>query len=248
MLLLHAMPMSALLIGPAPQDWLFFAAVYPFSAIGIGIALHRYFAHKSFATSRIFQFLLALMAATTFGDAIRFAGKHRLHHRHVDTERDVHTPRDGIWQCWIGSLIEPSYCEQEALSKVPDLTKYPELRFLSRFWLAPGLLLMALAYLIGGFTMVGIGASLPAVLAIHQSSAVNYFCHKHGSRRYALADSSTNNAVVALLTFGEGWHNNHHRHPRSARAGEAWWEIDMYYYVIVLFEKLHLVWNVRTAR
>ncbi len=245
---LHAMPIIALVMGPTRQDWLFFAIVYPFSAIGVGVALHRYFAHKAFTTSRPFQFALGLMAASAFGDPIRFAGKHRLHHRYVDTDKDVHTPRDGIWQCWVGSMLEPAYSEEEARRQVGDLLEYPELRWLSRFWLVPGLLLITLAYLIGGITMAGIGACLGPVLLMHQSSAVNYLCHKYGTRRYDIKDSSTNNFLVALLTFGEGWHNNHHRHPRSARAGEEWWEIDMFYYVIAIFRRLGLIWNVRTAR
>ena len=246
--LLHALPIAALVIGPQTRDWVFFAIVYPFSAIGVGVALHRYFAHRAFKTSREFQFALALMAASAFGDPIRFAGKHRLHHRFVDTDKDVHTPLKGMWHCWIGSLLESAYTEDETRKQARDLLRYPELRWLNRHPLVPGLVLATIAYLIGGISMVGIGVCLGPVILMHQSSAVNYLCHKYGYRRYDIRDSSTNNFLVAILTFGEGWHNNHHRNPRSAKAGETWWEIDVFYYVIALFSKLGLVWNVRGAR
>ncbi len=246
--LLHALVLIALLEGPGSRDWAVFAVVYPLAFAGVGVGLHRYFAHRSFETSRVFQFVLALMAALAFGDAIRFAGKHRLHHRFADTERDVHAPVLGIWQCWIGSILAPAYSEAQTRRHARDWMRYPELRALSRFSMVPGLMLAVAAYAAGGITMLGVGACLPTVVLIHQTALVNYFCHKYGSRRYDTADTSTNNFLIALLTCGEGWHNNHHRHPRSARAGEAWWEIDVFYYLIALFRLLGLVWNVRVAR
>jgi fatty-acid desaturase len=245
--LLHALPVVALIIGPTTVDWLLFAVLYPFSAIGVGVALHRYFAHRAFSTSRIFQFMLALMAASAFGDPIRFAGKHRLHHRFVDTDKDVHTPLAGIWHCWIGSLLD-GYPPEELDHQARDLMRYPELRLLHKYAMVPGLVLATGAFIYGGITMVGIGVCLGPVILVHQSSAVNYLCHRFGSRRYDSEDTSTNNALVAIATFGEGWHNNHHQHPTSARAGEAWWEIDLFYNVIQLFSVLGLVWNVRGVK
>lgn len=244
--LLHALVIVALFQGPTARDWAMFAVVYPLAFAGVGIGLHRYFAHRAFETSRVFQFVLALMPALTYGDAIRFAGKHRLHHRFADTTRDVHAPMLGAWQCWFGSILSPTYSDDQMRSHARDWLRYPELRLLSRFSIVPGLVLGVAAYAVGGITMLGIGACLPTVVLIHQTAMVNYFCHKNGSRRYDTADTSTNNFLVALLTCGEGWHNNHHRHPHSARAGEAWWEIDVFYYLIVLFRLLGLVWNVRT--
>ena len=244
-LLLHVIAIGALLTGGTRTDWLMFAIVYPIQSMGVGIAMHRYFAHRSFATSRGFQFVMALAAASVFGNAVTFAGKHRLHHQHVDSERDVHSPVHGIWACWIGSLLDNGYTEEQILRKVPDLTIYPELMWLNRFSRLPAILLCVVAFMIGGWTTVGIGVCLGAILKMHKSSARNYFAHKYGKRRFDTPDRSTNNWWIAIISFGEGWHNNHHWYPRSARAGFFWWEFDPYYWVICLLEKLGIVWNVR---
>ena len=244
-LLLHALPLAVLITGTDRTDWIFFACLYPFQAIGVGVSMHRYFAHRSFKTSRPFQFFLALTSAATFGNPVGFAGKHRLHHQHVDSERDVHSPVHGLWACWIGSLLDSGYTEAQVLRKVPDLTRYPELMWLHRHFLLPGLALSAIALIVGGVSTVAIGVCLGAAILIHQSSAVNYLSHRYGARRFETPDRSTNNWVTGILTFGEGWHNNHHYCPSSARAGFAWYEIDMFFWVIWVFEKLGLVWDVR---
>lgn len=259
--LMHIAPVVGLLLGPNPLDWRILACVYPFQAIGIGVALHRYFAHRSFKTSRPFQFFLALCSSVVFGDPVGFAGKHRIHHRNVDRETDVHTPLHGWWACWIGSLLDSGHGEDEILSQATDLRRYPELMWLHRNAKVPGLTLIGLAAIfgggvagleggfvagvLGGFTAGTIGVCLPTVFAIHQTSAVNYFTHKYGTRRFETSDHSTNNFLVALFTWGEGWHNNHHRYPRSARAGFEWWEIDPFFWAIWLFERVGLVWDVR---
>ena len=244
-LLLHALPLFVLFKGTNHSDWMFFAYLYPIQAIGIGISLHRYFAHRSFKTSRQFQFFLALTSAATFGNPLGFAGKHRLHHQHVDTLRDVHSPVHGIWACWIGSLIDNGYTDKQQLEKVPDFCRYPELVWLHRYPMVPGLALCVLAFAVGGISTVAVGVCLGTVLLIHQSSAVNYFSHRHGTRRFDTPDTSTNNWLIGIFTFGEGWHNNHHYYPRSARAGFAWWEIDIFFWVIWTFEKLGLIWDVQ---
>ena len=212
---MHAIPISALIIGTDASDWLLFAVIYPFQgAIGVGMGLHRYFAHKSFSTSRIFQFLLALCSASTFGSPMRFAGKHRLHHQHADRKDDPHTPVHGFWWCWFGSHLDCKYTEEEILERVPDLSRYPELVWLYRYWMAPGLALCLILFLIG-------------------------------RRRFETNDNSTNNFIVTIFLAGEGWHNNHHRYPYSARAGFCWWEIDIIYWIICFFELFGLVWDVR---
>lgn len=242
---LHVVPLIALVMGTKRLDWIFFAWVYPIQAIGLGLSLHRYFAHRSFKTSRVFQFLLALASATAFGDPVGFAGKHRLHHQHVDTERDVHTPLHGWWSCWIGNLLDNGYTHEQILSRVEDLQRFPELMLLHRYSKVPGLLLIAVAFLAGGFSTAAIGVCLGAVMLLHQTSAVNYFSHKSGTRRFDLPDQSTNNWIMGVLAYGEGWHNNHHRYPSSARAGFFWWEIDMFYWLIWCLERLGIVWDVR---
>jgi stearoyl-CoA desaturase (delta-9 desaturase) len=243
--LLHLVPIAVLVMGTDKTDWLLFAAIYPFQAIGVGVCLHRYFGHRAFRTSRGFQFVLALFCASTFGDPIRFAGKHRLHHLHVDRKNDPHTPLHGFWSCWFGSHLDSKYLDEDVCAQAPDLTKYPELMWLHRHSLVPGTVLCIIAFLIGGVSGVAIGVLLGAAILVHQSSSVNYICHKFGRRRFDTNDNSTNHFLVSILTFGEGWHNNHHRYPVSARAGFCWWEIDMFYGVIRLFELLGLVWDVR---
>ena len=242
---LHAAPVVALYIGTNTQDWILFACIYPIQAIGIGVGLHRYFAHRSFKTGRLFGFILALTSACAFGDPVGFAGKHRLHHQHVDSDDDVHTPLHGIWACWIGSLLDNGYTHGEILHHAQDLQQYPELMLLHRYSKLPGLLFIGIAFLLGGFSTAAIGICLGAVLLLHQTSAVNYFSHKWGTRRFDLPDNSTNNWVLGILAYGEGWHNNHHRYPRSARAGLFWWEIDVFYWLICCFEKVGLAWDVQ---
>lgn len=245
LLVLHVLPLFALITGTKPVDWIFFGLVFPLYTIGMAIGLHRYFAHRSFKTSRAFQFALALMASIGFGDPIRFAGKHRLHHRYVDTDRDVHSPQRGLWDCWIACHIDCGYSEEEVLAQVPDIRRYPELEWLHRYWLVPGACLMVTAFIVGGFTTVCVGCLLSPLIMLHQSSAVNFLCHRYGRRRFDTPDESTNNALVAILTWGEGWHNNHHKHPVLAHAGMRRYEVDMLYWVIVLFERFGLIWSVR---
>jgi len=245
LLLLHAIPLAVLIDGTDSTDWWLFAVIYPFQAMGVGVSLHRYFGHHAFHTSRAFQFFLALCAASTFGDPIRFAGKHCFHHRHADRMGDPHTPLRGFWSSWFGSHLDSRYRDEDICRQVRWLTRYPELRWLHRHSLLPGSLLGGIAYLLGGFSGMAIGVLLGAMILLHQSSSVNYLCHKFGQRRFDTRDLSTNNLAVSLLTFGEGWHNNHHRYPASARAGFGWWEIDMFYWVICLFAALGLVWNVK---
>lgn len=245
LVLLHLIPLAVLIAGTDRRDWLLFALIYPFQAIGVGVCLHRYFGHHAFHTSRPFQFFLALCAASTFGDPVRFAGKHRFHHQHADCRDDPHTPLHGFWNSWFGSHLDSRYRDQDIVGQVPWLTRYPELLWLHRHSLVPGFLLCGIAFMAGGFSGMAIGVLLGAMILLHQSSAVNYLCHKFGHRRFDTEDRSTNNLLVSLLTFGEGWHNNHHRFPVSARAGFRWWEVDMFYWVICGFEALGLVWNVK---
>jgi stearoyl-CoA desaturase (delta-9 desaturase) len=244
---LHVIPVAAVMGGTTRGDWIACAVYYVVAAMGTGIGLHRYFAHRAFRTSRAFQFVLAVLACTAFAEPLGFAGKHRLHHRHADTAADVHSPRQGFWFCWLGSLVDEGYTERELLRMTRDFVRFPELVWLRRWFWVPGLALGAATWAGGGFSTFAIGFCLSRVLLLHLVSTVNYFCHSTGTRRYDTRDASTNNALVALLTFGEGWHNNHHRYPWAARAGFRWWELDLVWYVIKVLAWMGLVWNVRDA-
>jgi stearoyl-CoA desaturase (delta-9 desaturase) len=244
-ILIHTAPIAAIATGTRRADWIAFAMLYFVFALATGIALHRYFAHASFATSRVFQFIMGFAACATFVDPISFAGKHRLHHKHSDTPRDVHSPREGFWFCWYGSLIDEGYSNEEITAMAKDLWRYPELVWLHKNFLLPGLSVWALMFALGGFSMFAIGYCLSIALVLNLTSALNYVCHRWGYRRYPTSDGSTNNVALALLTLGEGWHNNHHHAPTSARAGHAWWEMDFLYWIIRLLAACRLVWNVR---
>lgn len=242
--LIHVVPAIALVRGTHAIDWMIFAVLYPTFALSGTLVLHRYFAHQSFTTSRLFQGVMGFTACTMFLDPISFVGKHRLHHRYSDTSRDVHSPNDGFWFCWFGSLVDEGYADAEIVAAARDLARYPELRWLHANFLVPGLTAWAIVFAIGGFSSFAVGYCLSLALVQNQASLINYCCHRWGYRRFATKDQSRNNPVVAALTLGEGWHNNHHRFPRSARAGLTPWEIDPLYGLIRAMGALGLVWNI----
>ncbi len=244
-LLLHVQPIIAIARGSKPSDWIVCIGLYLLSAFGLGVGLHRYFAHRSFKTSREFQFILCLLSGIAFGDPIWFAGKHRLHHKHSDTTLDVHSPAQGFWFCWFSSIFNEGYSNEEILVRARDLTEYPELRWIHRHYYVPPVMVALATYLAGGYSMFAIGYCLSLLIALHAASAINYCCHKGKNRRYDTEDRSTNNVILGVLTFGEGWHNNHHHYPSTARAGFFWWELDIFYYVLKILSWVGLVWDVR---
>lgn len=209
---------------------------------------HRYFAHRSYRTSRVFQFLLALGAQSAAQRGVLWwAGHHRWHHKYSDTPLDVHSAKQhGFWHAHMGWLLTGAWNETDQ-KLVPDLAKFPELRWLDRplLHLAPVLALGLAFLLLGGLPGLVWGFLLSTVMVWHGSFAVNSFAHLVGKRRYATRDDSRNSWLLAILTTGEGWHNNHHHFPGSARQGFFWWEIDITYYVLLGLAKLGLVWDVR---
>lgn len=242
---IHLIPLIALLQGAQPGVWVMFAGMYFVLSMSVGVGLHRYFAHRAFKTSRVFQFMLGIGAALSFTDPIAFTGKHRLHHRYSDTEEDVHTPLQGFLRCWFGSVIDEGYTDQEVMARARDLAQYPELLLLHRFFYLPGIVLGMLLYLSLGFSHFAIGYVGAIALLLNLTSSVNYFCHVYGTRPYQTRDDSRNNIWVALVSFGEGWHNNHHYYPNSARAGFEWWQFDPVYWVIRMLQLFGVVWQVR---
>ena len=209
---------------------------------------HRYFAHRAFKTSRAFQFLLALGAQSAAQKGVLWwASHHRWHHKHSDTPLDVHSARlRGFWYSHIGWIMSPNWDATDR-SLVGDLARYPELRALDRSGLnlVPTVLL-ALAFLwLGGAHGLVWGYFVSTVLLWHGSFSVNSLAHLFGKRRYATSDDSRNSMALALLTTGEGWHNNHHHYQSSANQGFRWWEIDVTYYVLRLLALTGLVWDLR---
>jgi stearoyl-CoA desaturase (delta-9 desaturase) len=216
--------------------------------IVVTAAYHRYFAHRSFKTSRAFQFLLALGAQSAAQKGVLWwASHHRWHHKYSDTPKDVHSVRQrGFWYAHVGWIMGPGWDKTDH-TLVADLAKFPELRALD--WWGMHLLptvALALAFLfIGGAPALVWGYFVSTVLLWHGSFSINSLAHLWGKRRYATGDDSRNSWLLALITTGEGWHNNHHHYQSSAKQGFRWWEIDVTYYVLRLFELLGLVWDVR---
>ncbi|HEX8174145.1 MAG TPA: acyl-CoA desaturase [Pyrinomonadaceae bacterium] len=208
---------------------------------------HRYFAHRSFKTSRAFQFIIGLLGTLAIERGpLWWATMHRLHHRYADQERDVHSPlQDGTFWAYIGWMTSQANGAMNDYSGIKDFSKYPELRWLNRFYIIPPLIagtLLAILCSPAVFVWVGL---VGTVLQWHTLFFSNTACHIFGSRRFNTNDTSKNNFFCALILMGEGWHNNHHYYARSARQGFYWWEVDMSYYSIKLLEKLRLVWDVR---
>ena len=207
-----------------------------------------YFSHRSFKTSRWFQFLMALGAQTAAQRGVLWwASQHRFHHKHSDTPQDVHSPRlKGLWHSHVGWVVGTDQDETD-LSLVGDLARYPELRFMDRTGInvLPTALLALAFLLLGGLPGLVWGYFVSTVLLWHGSFTINSLSHLFGKRRYPTSDDSRNNWMLAVLTTGEGWHNNHHHYMSSARQGFRWYEIDVTYYVIKALSLVGLVWDVR---
>ncbi len=209
---------------------------------------HRYFSHRTFKTSRLFQFLLAFGAQSAAQKGVLWwAAHHRWHHKHSDTPQDVHSAlQRGFWYAHLGWILGPGNNETR-LELVGDLAKYPELRFLNRkrIQLLPALVYALACLALGGVHGLIWGFFVSTVLLWHGTFTINSLAHLFGRRRYDTTDDSRNSMALALLTTGEGWHNNHHHYQSSARQGFRWWEIDVTYYVLRLLAAVGLVWDVR---
>ncbi|MBA3459468.1 MAG: acyl-CoA desaturase [Deltaproteobacteria bacterium] len=218
---------------------------YAVRMFAITAGYHRYFAHRTFKTGRVFQFILALLAMSSAQQGVLWwAAHHRGHHKWSDQPEDVHSPRQhGFWWSHCFWLLRAN--RETHTDRIKDFAKYPELRWLDRHDLFIATAFGFLIYFIGGSTALFWGHFVAIVLAWHVTFCINSLAHVWGSRRYATTDDSRNNPVLAVLTFGEGWHNNHHHYQRSARQGFYWWEIDITFYVLKILEKLRIVSDVQ---
>lgn len=207
--------------------------LYLLRMFAVTAGYHRYFSHRSYKTSRWFQFVLAFLAQTTSQKSVLWwASLHRHHHKHSDTDQDVHSPRHrGFFYSHVGWIFDQRY-ERTDLEAVPDLSKYPELLFLLRFEQLPAVVLALACWAAFGWQGLVIGFFWSTVLLYHGTFFINSLAHVHGKQRYATGDDSRNNWWLAIITLGEGWHNNHHAYQRSARQGFRWWEIDITYYLL----------------
>ena len=207
---------------------------------------HRYFAHRAYKTSRRFQLALAVLAGTAMQQGpLWWASWHRRHHKYTDAIRDPHSPtRDGFWHAHVGWIFDGDHYSRD-LSNVKDLVAFPELRWLDQHSYIPVVGYAAICFAIAGPAGVVWGFAVSSVVLAHATFLINSVAHVWGTRRYETADTSRNNALLALLTFGEGWHNNHHYYMTAARQGFRWWEIDFTYYSLKLLAWLGIVWDLR---
>jgi stearoyl-CoA desaturase (Delta-9 desaturase) len=219
---------------------------YVVRMFAITAGFHRLFSHRSYRTGRAFQFLLAFAGTASYQKGpLWWAAHHRRHHLHVETEADLHSPiTHTLWQSHVGWFMSHD-SQATDLKLIPNLLKYRELRWLDKYYQLPPLMLAALMFLLGlllgryfpglgtsGWQMLVWGFFISTVLLYHGTFTVNSVAHLFGSRRFETGDNSRNNLLVALITLGEGWHNNHHHYPSSERQGFYWWEIDVSHYVL----------------
>jgi stearoyl-CoA desaturase (delta-9 desaturase) len=222
------------------------ATLYWVRIFAIGAGYHRLFSHRAYSTSRVFRFILALVAQSTAQKSVLWwAAKHRHHHLHSDTEQDVHSPRHTgfIYSHlgWIFSRRHDTFDE----TAVSDLMRYPEMRWLHTFEIVPAILLAGLCFLIAGWSGLFVGFFWSTVLVYHATFCINSLAHVRGSTRYVTGDDSRNNWLLAVFTMGEGWHNNHHAFQSSVRQGFRWWEIDPTYYILKALSWTGIVWDLR---
>jgi stearoyl-CoA desaturase (delta-9 desaturase) len=207
---------------------------------------HRYFSHRSYKTSRAFQFVIAFLGQTAAQrGALWWAAIHRHHHLYSDTVHDIHSPRHtGFWFSHMGWIFSPPKAEANYES-IPDLTRYPELRWLDRHPYLPAVFLGVLVFLLAGWPGLIVGFFWSTVVLYHGVFAINSLAHVVGEQRYVTGDDSRNNWWLALITLGEGWHNNHHHYQSSTRQGFRWYEVDATFYALKALSWVGLVWDLR---
>ena len=251
---MHAACVAVFWVGVSPTALWVALGLYGVRMFAITGFYHRYFSHRTFRTSRVVQFAFAVLGASAVQRGpLWWAAHHRHHHVHADTHADPHTPRKGFWRSHAGWFLSRAGFRTDP-SRIGDLLKYPELRWLDRFDTVVPVILAVLLYVAGealsarapglgthGLQLLVWGFFVSTVALFHGTVTINSLAHRWGRRRFATRDDSRNNLWLALLTFGEGWHNNHHFFPGSARQGFRWWEIDLTWYGLCALRALGLV-------
>ena len=218
-------------------------------SLGVGLGWHRLLTHRSFRAPKWLEYVLSTLATMSMQDPPdKWIATHRMHHAFVDTDKDPHSARSGFWWPQIGWVLLGTSQDHDAATMqkyVPDLLKDKGHVLISRFFYVPIILSAILLFAIGGWTMVVWGVAARVVVGWHTTWFVNSLSHLYGKRPHDTGDLSTNNWFVALLTFGEGWHNNHHMWPTSARHGLKWYQLDMNWITIRILAKLGWAKNIR---
>jgi stearoyl-CoA desaturase (delta-9 desaturase) len=259
LLFMHACCAGVFFVKGGWPAFIIFGLMYVLHVFALTAGYHRYFSHKSFKTSRVFQFILAVLGATAAQrDPLWWASHHRMHHQNADTEDDPHSPRHhGFWWAHMGWVMKRELSATQ-FDRVRDFARYPELMWLNRHPYAPAFILAALLLASGalldmlrpGWGVSGpqflfYGFFLSTVAVYHVTFCINSVAHLYGTKRYEVDDDSRNNWILGLLAMGEGWHNNHHRYSVCTRQGFRWWEIDLSYLILRLLQRLGIVWDIR---
>jgi stearoyl-CoA desaturase (delta-9 desaturase) len=249
---MHVACLAVFWVGFSWPAVLLCAGLYALRMFGLTAGFHRYFSHRSYKTSRFFQFILALLGTMAVQKGpLWWAGHHRRHHKYTDQEGDVHSPvTEGFWWSHVGWVISTKY-DATDWNAIKDFSRFPELRWLNTYHVVPGVVLAVLCFFGGvyfgasGWQWLVWGFFVSTVVLYHGTFTVNSLAHMWGSRRYDTTDDSRNNFWIALWTGGEGWHNNHHHYMASVRQGFYWWEVDFSYYALRMMSWFRLVWDLR---
>jgi stearoyl-CoA desaturase (Delta-9 desaturase) len=243
---MHLACIAVLYVGFSLPAVLVCIALYAVRMFALTAGYHRYFSHRTFKTSRIFQFVLGLLGTTAVQKGpLWWAAHHRRHHKFSDQEGDVHSPvQAGFWWSHMGWIVSPKF-DPTDWDAIKDFSRFRELRWLNRYHLLPPIALAVLLFLVGGWQWLVWGFFVSTVALYHGTFSVNSLSHVWGSRRFETTDQSRNNFLIALWTGGEGWHNNHHHYMASVKQGFYWWEIDFSYYVLKIMSWVRLVSDLR---
>ncbi len=233
------------------------------TGLGISLGYHRLHTHRSYKVPLWLEYFFAVCGSLTLeGGPIFWVSTHRLHHQKSDQPGDPHSPRDGAWWSHIGwLLVGPSkHSDTKMMAKyTPDLSRHRFYNWLNSYHWTLTFMLAAVLFIAGGISTSGFNAKsglglvlwgtfLRICVGLHATWAVNSATHMWGGRRFDTRDDSRNNVAVALITFGEGWHNNHHAHPTSARHGLAWYEFDISWITLTMMKAIGLAKDVRVAK
>ena len=225
---------------------------YAVAGLGVGMGYHRLLTHRSYKVPKFVEYFLVTCATMSLeGGPIQWVITHRIHHANSDREGDPHTPRDGGWWAHIGWILWGTAQNHSAATfarYAPDLIKDRYYRWLNKFYHVPLLVLGVLLFVFGGWEVLLWGVFLRLIVAFHSTWLVNSATHMWGRTRFQTGDDSRNSWWVALLSFGEGWHNNHHAHPTSARHGLRWYEIDINWLGIRFLQFLGLAHSIKRLR
>lgn len=244
-LLVHLTPLALFWTGISWWSVLLCVGLYVMRMFFVTAGYHRYFAHRTYTLGRFSQFFMALGGTLALQKGpLWWAAHHRDHHKYSDTELDIHSPKRGFWWSHMGWIISDEFKKTD-YARIHDMAKYPELRVLNKYWIVPPIGLAILCLWLAGPQGLFVGFFLSTILVWHVTFSINSIAHKIGSRRYATTDTSRNFLPLAILTLGEGWHNNHHHFHASAKQGFFWWEIDVSYYTLKVMSWIGVVKKLR---